>query len=164
MLSKTMKYNHLLLPVAFLTVSIWGCHSNNTPTPATTALAGRTKEGTCPTVYLPQFVRPNEIIIVQPVPTPTPFITMCLLSNGHMRYAITDDKGRRWPSSSGFFKLPAAYRGWTFDPSNFNPTSYKTEAQVTGSTGTLYTKCRKPYKGDENDPKNYKVGWSTTAP
>ena len=155
MLLKTMKYNHLLLPLVFLTVSIWGCHSNNTP-PLAPAV-GLGKEGKTPTVYLPNFVRPNEAIIVHPTPTPTPYIT-AWVSNGHLRYTITDDLGNRHGPKS----LPARYKRWTFDPNKFNASSYKSEAQVTGSTSnqTLYTNTVNPNK----TPGYYNVNWSTNPP
>jgi hypothetical protein len=149
-----MKYNHLPLLAVFLSASLLGCHSNNTPPPA--PLHGTTKEGTPQTVYLPNFVRPNEVINVPPPPkpTPTPFITASL-SNGQVQYTITDDKGTSHPHL-----LPRKYRKWSF--SYLKAVPYKAEAQVTGSTNgkTLYTHTVNP----NDTPGYYDVHWSTKPP
>jgi hypothetical protein len=155
---KTMKYNHLLIPAVFLTVSILGCHSNNTPTMA--PLIGTSKEGTVKyMVPLPNFVRPHE---AKPLPSPSPFITVCLSPNSgstvQLKYTITDDLKK----THGPYPLPSPYTNWTFNSTTCKPTPYHSEAQVPGSTNgqTLYTNTVNP----NNTPGYYNVHWSTTTP
>jgi hypothetical protein len=163
-----MKQIHLLLLAVFLTISLWGCHSNNTPPVKPTVGGG--KEGIThqchpqsnqQCVPLPNFVRPNE---AQPNGVNEPCITLWLDSNQHLQYTITDDEAKTW----GPFSLPSSYAQTTFG-ANFNASAYNGEAKVTGATTgkTFYTKCRpdRPYRFIIfRIPEDYDVDWLTSPP
>ena len=150
-----MKYKHLLFPIFSLMVLVLGCFFAS-PLPSPGQQQPKTGDVQPQTVYLPNFVRPNEGLSTPgPQPTPTPTISVSLLSdptNPNVQYSIKADDG----STDGTHVLPKTIL------TDMTPQTVGGEVVIYGHNTdgkwvAFVSRCRNP--NHDSNPKNYDVDW-----